>query len=227
MDENSEIATQFNRIAEEYDANRRKFIPCFDEFYEGATKFVASAFPKPRRVLDLGAGTGLLTKYWLKSFPESSFFLTDVAEEMLSVARKRFRGKGNVSFGRLDYTETLPEGDFDAVISALSVHHLPDGEKEKLFARIARRLPEGGLFVNYDQFCADQAEINGIVDRIWEKQIENSGLSERDLTLWKERRKLDRECTVEKERNALLKNGFRAVHCIYTCLKFSVIVAIR
>ena len=27
------IEEQFNLIAKEYDANRKKFIPCFDEFY--------------------------------------------------------------------------------------------------------------------------------------------------------------------------------------------------
>ena len=34
---------QFNKVAEEYDKNRRKFIPCFDDYYENSTAFIASA----------------------------------------------------------------------------------------------------------------------------------------------------------------------------------------
>lgn len=36
------IEEQFNRIAKEYDVNRRNFIPCFDEYYEATTNFIAS-----------------------------------------------------------------------------------------------------------------------------------------------------------------------------------------
>lgn len=38
-----DIKTQFNLVAEEYDANRRKFIPCFDDYYEGTAAFVERA----------------------------------------------------------------------------------------------------------------------------------------------------------------------------------------
>ena len=36
------IEEQFNRIAQEYDANRKKFIPCFTDYYENTTKFILS-----------------------------------------------------------------------------------------------------------------------------------------------------------------------------------------
>jgi tRNA (cmo5U34)-methyltransferase len=34
------IKEQFNSIAKEYDSNRRRFIPCFDDFYDNATKLL-------------------------------------------------------------------------------------------------------------------------------------------------------------------------------------------
>ena len=58
------IDAQFNLIAEEYDCNRRKFIPCFDDYYKNLTQFIISSIKKPKKVLDLGAGTGLLSYYW-------------------------------------------------------------------------------------------------------------------------------------------------------------------
>lgn len=48
------IEEQFNLIANEYDANRRKFIPCFDDFYKSTTEFISYNINSPRKILDLG-----------------------------------------------------------------------------------------------------------------------------------------------------------------------------
>ena len=57
------IREQFNMISREYDAKRRLCIPCYDGFYQETTAFIASCIKKPKTVLDLGAGTGLLISF--------------------------------------------------------------------------------------------------------------------------------------------------------------------
>jgi len=99
--------------------------------------------------------------------------------------------------------------------------------KKELFLRIYNRLSDDGIFVNYDQFCADSSEINTWFDSYWEHQLKNSGLTAKDIELWKERRKLDIECSVEEEMDMLKKCNFKEVKCIYSNQKFSVIVAIK
>lgn len=225
--EKMNIEKQFNLIAEEYDKNRRKFIPCFDEFYKNTTEFIASNIEKPKQIVDLGAGTGLLTYFWYRQCPNSKYVLVDIADEMLKVARKRFDGIENISYQIENYIHKLPDILFDTVISALSIHHLEDKDKRKLFARIYDSLPYGGLFVNYDQFCAGQTEIDHWFQSFWENQLANSDLTDKDMELWKERRKLDRECTVWQEVNMLKDCRFKIVKCVYSCQKFSVIVAIK
>lgn len=221
------IEEQFNLIAQEYDANRKKFIPCFDDCYISTTKFIASNIAVPKRVLDLGAGTGLLSYFWYCHFPATEYVLVDIADDMLQIARKRFSGIDTVSYQTVDYSKELPVQDFDAIVSALSIHHLENMDKEKLFKRIYDKLPEGGLFVNYDQFCAGQADMDDWFDSYWESQLAESGLTEHDIALWKERRKLDRECSVEEETEMLGKCGFKTVKCVYSYQKFSVIAAIK
>ena len=223
----NDIQTQFNRVAKDYDQNRRRFIPCFDEFYAGATGFLAASIAAPKRVLDLGAGTGLLAAYWLQHFPQAEYVLVDVAEDMLRQAEVRFAGCANVSRLVLDYTQRLPEGDFDAIISALSIHHLEDADKAQLFARIHAKLPAGGLFVNYDQFCAETPEMSRWFDAHWHAQIAQSGLSAQEMARWQERKKLDRECSEQAQAAMLRRAGFTLVQGIYSCRKFVVLAAIK
>ena len=219
------IEEQFNLIAEEYDKGRRKFIPCFEDYYENTTAFLAENIAYPKCILDLGAGTGLLSWFWYRHFPNAKYVLVDIADEMLNVAKRRFNGLDQVSYQSMDYTNDLPNEAFDCMISALSIHHLEQQQKAVLFKRIYEKLPLDGIFVNYDQFCSDSAEINRYYNTYWEKQIEQSGLSKLDFERWQERRKLDKECSVAEEIKMLKESGFTTVECIYVYQKFAVIIA--
>ena len=55
-------ATQeiFDITASTYDADRAKLIPCYDAFYRRTTDLIVGG---AERVLDLGAGTGLLSTF--------------------------------------------------------------------------------------------------------------------------------------------------------------------
>ena len=222
-----EVTKQFNTVAKTYDENRRKFIPCFDSFYRDATEFITDNIPCPSHILDLGAGTGLLTYYWYSCFPNSRYTLVDVAEEMLKIAKQRFAGLPNVDCEICDYAQSLPSGDFDVIISALSIHHLPDGDKSRLFKRIFDKLPTGGLFVNYDQFCAGSNLLNKWYDGDWEKFLRSGALSDEDIRAWQGRRVLDRECSQESEIEYLKACGFKEVKCVFSDKKFAVIIAIK
>ena len=168
-----------------------------------------------------------MSYYWYQHYPESEYVLVDIADDMLKIARKRFAGIDNVSYQALDYLNGLPDGSFDIIGSALSIHHLENDEKIRLFTQVYNKLPIGGLFVNYDQFCGGQQEMNSWFDSYWEGQLADSGLTDSDITLWKERRKLDRECSVEDEIEMLSECNFKTVKCVYSYQKFSVIVAIK
>ena len=69
--------------------------------------------------------------------------------------------------------------------------------------------------------------INDWYNSYWENQINCSGLTKDDISSWKERKKLDKECSVQKELDMLKRCNFKVVECIYTYQKFNVIVSIK
>lgn len=121
--------------------------------------------------------------------------------------------------------QSLPDEEFDLIVSALSIHHLETERKQELFRRIYDKLPNGAWFINYDQFCADTPEMSKMFDSCWMERLQQSGLSETEFSLWRERRKLDRECSLNAEIAMLKKCGFSGVNCIYSNQKFSVVAA--
>jgi ubiquinone/menaquinone biosynthesis C-methylase UbiE len=219
------IREQFDLVANEYDVQRKIFIPCFQDYYQTMACFISGSIEQPKSILDLGAGTGLLTKCFYDQFPDSNFILVDVSEQMLEVARKRFRGLSNFNYIVSDYGKTLPNANFDLVISGLSIHHLSENDKQHLFNNIYSQLPQNGCFANFDQFNAESEIINDMYNSWWYESIKISALPEKEYQKWLKRRQLDQENTIVESKAMVKNSGFKIVECIYCYMKFGVIVA--
>ena len=79
----------FDSTARGYDAARRQLIPCFDQFYSSVLSLLEKGDVKssPFRVIELGAGTGLMSAMILERFPQIYLTLVDAAQGMLEIAR--------------------------------------------------------------------------------------------------------------------------------------------
>jgi ubiquinone/menaquinone biosynthesis C-methylase UbiE len=93
-------------------------------------------------VLEIGAGTGLVTK--LAAPAVRSLLATDVAVGMLDVARRATRRHSHVHFALVDYGEPLPflDSSFDVVLSGLT-YVQDSGAATKELARVLK--PRGRL----------------------------------------------------------------------------------
>src|SRR3978361_1046417 len=70
-----------------YDAPRRRLVPSFDAFYGAAVGALELAGRPLERVLDLGAGTGILARRVAAAHPGARLTLRDAAPAMLEQAR--------------------------------------------------------------------------------------------------------------------------------------------
>ncbi|MCL4322086.1 MAG: methyltransferase domain-containing protein [Deltaproteobacteria bacterium] len=222
------IKTAFNSIASVYDENRRKLIPCFDDLYSIPVSLIQNRNGnKKLKALDIGAGTGLFASFLLEKYPDARVTLIDMAEDMLNVAKRRFEGNGNIKYITADYSRYGFSENFDAVISAMSIHHLADAEKRRLFKKIYGLLNTGGIFVNAEQVMGETPELDALYRKLWEETIRKNGVPEKEILAWKERLKLDREATAEAQVKWLNKAGFSTAGCPYKYFKFAVIFGVK
>lgn len=99
-----------------------------------------------RRVLDVGCGTGFTTAAMLRRFPATHVVGVDPAAGMLDVFAGKCGDFPGVEFElRAEDVMAMdvPDGSFDAVISAMALHWFPD--KPGTIARMARALRPGGV----------------------------------------------------------------------------------
>jgi len=204
---------------EVYDAPRRRLVPDFDRFYGTAADLVAELGLDAPVVLDLGAGTGLLSAAVRDAVPDARLVLLDGAAPMLAVARQRL---GDVPTIVADLTDPLPEGPFDAVVSALAIHHLSDDDKRELFRRIRGALRPGGLFVNAEQVAGPTPEAQARYEAAHERDARALGTDDAEWQAAVVRMSHDRCSTVEDQVAWLGEAGFEQVDVDFKRFRFAV-----
>jgi tRNA (cmo5U34)-methyltransferase len=212
----------FNEGAAEYDAQRRKVIPCFDDLYDTAIALIPFKSEETFTALDLGAGTGLLTSLTLRKFPKAQLMVMDISEKMLEKARERFHGKARVSFMMMDYAASPIPEKFDLIISAMSIHHLFDSEKKALFQRIYDALTPGGTFIHVELVKGATDYSERFCKNAWFDHLQKSDLTKEQLSVILERMSYDRTTPLETQLHWLAEAGFEDVDCYYRYYNFAV-----
>ena len=222
-----EVQETFREIAERYDRYRRILIPCFDDFYRTVADMVPFSSEQTFDVLDLGAGTGLLTHFLRERFPEARYTLMDFTAEMLEKAKQRFGESPKLRYRVADYAEADWEGTYDLVVSSLSIHHLGDEAKRRLYRKVIEHLRPGGHFLNAEFVrSADPAVQARYWDR-WIEKMREGGLTEAEVGQALERTAIDILAPVEDQLQWLREAGFAEVDCHYKAQLFAVFGGVR
>lgn len=214
----------FDAFARDYDHSRRRLVPDFDNFYGTVAQILALDFTPDTevRILDLGAGTGLLSASLSRHFPRARFILADAAPQMLERAHERFTSDARFEFLELDFAQgTFPQG-IDCVVSSLAIHHLAPNELKPLFERIFASLHSKGVFVNADQTRGASEHIEKAFEQQWQRDCLDAGASQEEIEGAIERMKADQQAPLEWQLGALKNAGFAEVECFYKRFRFAV-----
>jgi tRNA threonylcarbamoyl adenosine modification protein (Sua5/YciO/YrdC/YwlC family) len=146
---------QYHFDADSYADEIRADLPAYDALQDELAGATGSG---ARRILELGTGTGETARRLLARHPDAVLVGIDENERMLAVAGEALPGdRVDLRAGRIE--DTLPDGPFDVVASALCVHHLSGLAKADLFRRVRDVLAPGGLFVMGDVVVPDDPSL--------------------------------------------------------------------
>lgn len=147
---NQKQRTFFNEKIDSYDQ--------VHETYMETKKMLAESLDKDtKRILDLGAGTGLELIHLFEVFPNASVTVVDISENMLNELSKRnFANRVTTVCG--DFFEVDFGNNYDAVISTSALHHFKPEEKATLYKKIYDCLKENGQFINCDKISLSKED---------------------------------------------------------------------
>jgi ubiquinone/menaquinone biosynthesis C-methylase UbiE len=143
-------ASRFDRWASSYEDNTLQehlFVPV----QQTALQLALQLLPHPRRILDVGCGTGRLLRQARPCFPAAELVGVDLAGQMVATAGAVTPTRLAVRYvhGRAECLP-FPNEVFDLVLTTLSLRHWTDLSAG--IAEIGRVLAPGGVVILADVF---------------------------------------------------------------------------
>jgi tRNA (cmo5U34)-methyltransferase len=228
----------FERFSTDYDARFPRLIPRYVEFHgvivqrveehlQRAAGDEARAKPAGGPWLDLGCGTGELSRRLLERLPGLRLHCVDLAPAMIERAREKLAPWGTqVSFAIGNFLEApLPAGAA-GVVSALAVHHLEADEKRALFARLHGALAPGGLFVLGDAVTGGSEAYTAYYTRRWVEHMRASEMSDDQIAaVLSDNEQNDRFSGLLEQMSWMRESGFSQVECLWKHFLLVVVAA--
>lgn len=131
---------------------------------------------KPKRILDIGCGTGLNTATFVHHYPDAEVYGVDVAAGLLRWGHVRCENEGvPINFRQMSTADLdFEDNSFDMVVSTIWGHETTPQILKDSIAEIWRVLAPGGISFHMD--VTNQPGYQGLVDQVlndW--QIRNNG----------------------------------------------------
>lgn len=169
-----------------------------------------------RRVLDLGTGDGRLITLLKRKIPNVRSVAIDFSPPMLRSLKRRFSNDHYVIIIKHNLDLRLPDlGVFDAVLSALSLHHLKHKRKKSLYSEIYSMLEPGGVFCNFDHFRSSSLKLS----RHFRKSMGRQRAPNKDHE--------NRLTHIQTDIEWLKEIGFQDVDCYWQWLQFALILSFK
>ncbi|MEE9369069.1 MAG: methyltransferase domain-containing protein [Pontiella sp.] len=132
------VSNRFSAAADTYDRHARPQLTL--------AQSVLSMLPElyPEQILELGSGTGLLTRLLTERFPDVPIHAVDISEKMVEHSRAKFLTDSNIKW-IVDDAQTFWSGDrYPLIVSSSALHWVTD--LRATCDNIFQSLEPGGTF---------------------------------------------------------------------------------
>lgn len=164
------------------------------------------------RILDLGCGDGHMIAVLHARWPDAAAVGLDLSPALVDEARQRFGNAAEVRVEEHDLMQPLPRGlgQFDLVVSALAIHHLPDERKRELFSEAFELLRPDGAFYDLDVVVAPTKGLHALSQAAFGFDGRQQDPS-------------DQPARLEDQLSWLREAGFGEVDCFWKWLELSLV----
>jgi trans-aconitate methyltransferase len=166
------VASHLGIRLDEYDERIRTFIPGYEAMLDAAAEAVATTPGKTPHVVDLGTGTGALTRRVLRRLPAARITGIDADPDILSLAAERLKDVSAApTFVTGDFT-SVPLPDCDGLVASLALHHIRTADAKRAFYRRCRAaLSRGGVLVSADCCPASDPQLEADQFAAWRAHL--------------------------------------------------------
>ncbi|MGA8302399.1 MAG: class I SAM-dependent methyltransferase [Thermoplasmata archaeon] len=140
-----------------WDAQQESFNPERERRFSAMFDVVEAKVGRRFVALDLGSGPGSLSARLLRRFPRARCVAVDFDPVALRVGQGALGSFGgrlrwvDTRLGRSGWTDQLPAGRYDAVLSTTALHWLAAADLRQLYRDLYGRMRKGGVFLDGDR----------------------------------------------------------------------------
>jgi len=215
------VRDHFESEAFEYDSLIDRLVPHYNEQHEVMLAVIPFEHSDELTALDLGCGTGILSHLLLRSFPNARVTALDLADSMLDACRHNLSKYSDRLITRQgNFAEDNIGEGYDIVISGLSIHHLSNTEKQRLYEQVFIALNPGGIFLNREIVLGDSDYLTDQYHTLWRKYMELNG--EDDMKWFTTYKDEDIPASLGDQMAWLKYAGFVDIACHWRYLNFAV-----
>ncbi len=162
------VKEHFEEEAKEFDSTILKLIPRYKDMISCMVSVIPFDNSEEFKLLDLGSGTGNITKAVKEKYPNSKISCIDIAENMIRMAQIKLKDYTDIEYYTGDFSEFNFKEKYDVIVSSLALHHIKtDEDKKSFYSKIYSALKEGGVFLNSDVVLGSNEKLNQLYREKW------------------------------------------------------------
>ena len=227
--------TVLNDKIQKYNQSIRQQVYLYDEMQTSLAKsmhYLTNG--RIDSVLEIGAGTGNLTRAVLENNQITKIYIVDINKEMLTICKDSLSEIVKNQGCQIEYTcQDIYEFPFkticlqDFIISSFTLHHASAQDNLELYKSIFFVLKAGGTFLNLDLIKSNNPQINSILTaQFHDFLVKNMGRDQAEETI-RQCGEIDNPLDEHEILMQLDSAGFRSYGTLFKVFNFTLFAAIK
>ncbi len=216
------VKKHFQGEANSFDVKIIKTLPFYLDMVEALVSAISFEKNKNIKVIDLGCGTGTISKKIKERFPNAAITCVDFADNMLKIAKDKLKIYGDIKYVLSDCNDFDFDG-YDVVLSSLTLHHIRDKRKKlNLYKKIFKGLKGKGILYVADLALGSSDYLQKLNLEKWKEFLLQS-FSKTEIAELKKRYETE-DCPFKliEEISWLKEAGFTKIDVIWKYYHFAV-----